>query len=1008
MKGKLLGVLGVLLLAVLATPAMAVTVSPTNGTVGTAVNLNLSVGDPCGSVTIYFNNSTFSKPLFQGVSVSCEQEQQQIGTFTVPEVSPGPYNITATNGSCSNSTEFYVVPSARLASLSELGITYFNLSKNPVRYDEAFEIRIAVNLSLISTLNVTVALVNKTNWDWIQANVIDKKLALYNETILDNASPPYGNNTSIKENMVWNITVQGNLSNETYYVVFFNTTNLNSSVDLYNVPATVTVIPSPLPTDLKDMGINESWWNVTANVTEGSFVSLHINATQPVNIAIVKTDTWDSLHANISILKKDDVFAKALWNKSDFVNNKDETINVSIPVAAFGVYRVVVFNTTDGYIYYYNNSTLFNVTPYPKQADLAQLGVGKVELNKTEMKALNDAIELYISGVTKTVKVAVVNQSVYEWMKGVIDKKVNMTNKSLASNATDVYGEYYEISSANVSILSGLIPDDYYVILYNNTSVADTDWVNYYNIAGSFKVVFSPTQVPLASLNITELKVNKSSFNYGEDVNLTVNFTRTSLANLSIVIIEAGKWDSLKARAGILNSSVLKEGSWNNTTVSSVSGNYSWTISTLGRLYPASYVVVVYNNTTNDMVNWYNDSVRFVVNPVAQKVSLSELGVSILRLDKDVAVVGENITLTANFARELKVVVMNESNWTIVINEYPNDEDAMNYAALQNSSGQRNYWPINGSNITQFNVSAPDRYVLIVYENVSGAIGKYNDDTRFSAIVKATSQNITDLVDYFNVSPKSVALGDSIVISLKPNSTKLSPTNVAILSKADWDQIKGASISNSSILSKALWSKVNVSSDLAEKVPMSKPGIFVVVLYNNSSEFPGYPDYVNYYNDSTTVTVKAADLTVSISPVTAVLGQAVNVSVTVSNAGDADAGAFSVAFYVNETKVSEKTVDSLAAGASKELTFSWTPTAVGTYTLTAKVDPDNKIAESNEENNMASTTVTVKAAEPWQNYDKDGNGKIETSELITAIQDWLSNKLSTKDLINVIQKWLQS
>jgi Ca2+-binding EF-hand superfamily protein len=57
---------------------------------------------------------------------------------------------------------------------------------------------------------------------------------------------------------------------------------------------------------------------------------------------------------------------------------------------------------------------------------------------------------------------------------------------------------------------------------------------------------------------------------------------------------------------------------------------------------------------------------------------------------------------------------------------------------------------------------------------------------------------------------------------------------------------------------------------------------------------------------------------------------------------------------------------------------------------------------------MASTTVTVKAAEPWQNYDKDRSGKIETSELITAIQDWLSNKLSTKDLINVIQKWLQS
>jgi hypothetical protein len=867
------------------------------------------------------------------------------------------------------------------------------VNKTAVRHGEEF----AVEIGFVSgsLRNVTLALVNQTNWNSIKTSIIDKGRALYADTVLSNAT----NWTSIQSSMRY-VNNSGYLQNITYVIVVFNTSSWNDTVDLYNVPATVTVIPSPVPANLADMGINESWWRVTANVTEGSFVSLKINATRPVNIAIVKTDTWDSLHANISILKRDDVFAKALWNKSDFVNNKDETINVSIPVPAFGVYRVVVFNTTDGYIYYYNNSTLFNVTPYPKQADLAQLGVGKVELNKTEMRALNDAIELYIGGVTKTVKVAVVNQSVYEWMRGVIDKKVNMTNDSLASNAS----VYYEISSANVSVLSGLIPSNYYVIVYNNTSVADTDWVNYYNIAGSFRVVFNPTQVPLSSLNITELKVNKTSFNYGEDVNLTVNFTGGT-PNLSIVIIEAGKWDSLKAQPGILNSSVLEKGSWNNTTVT-VSGNYSWTISTLEKLYPASYVVVVYNNTTNDMVNWYNDSVRFVVNPVAQKVSLSELRVAVLRLDKDVAVVGENITLTANFARELKVVVMNESNWTTVINKCPNDRDAKNYAALQNSSNQQNYWTINGSNITQFNVSAPDRYVLIVYENVSGAIGMYNDDTRFIAIVKATSKNITDLVDYFDVSPKSVALGDSIVISLKPNSTKLSPTNIAILSKADWDQIKGDSISNSSILSKALWSEVNVSSsDLVKQVPMNKPGIFVVVLYNNSSQFP---DYVNYYNDSTTVTVKAPDLTVSISPVTAVLGQAVNVSVTVSNVGDADAGAFKVALYVNETKVDEKTVDGLAAGASKELTFSWTPEAVGTYTLKAVADTEDKVKESNEDNNMDSTTVTVKAAEPWQNYDQDRSGKIETRELITAIQDWLSNKLSTNDLINVIQKWLQS
>jgi hypothetical protein len=48
------------------------------------------------------------------------------------------------------------------------------------------------------------------------------------------------------------------------------------------------------------------------------------------------------------------------------------------------------------------------------------------------------------------------------------------------------------------------------------------------------------------------------------------------------------------------------------------------------------------------------------------------------------------------------------------------------------------------------------------------------------------------------------------------------------------------------------------------------------------------------------------------------------------------------------------------------------------------------------------------ASELWEIYDENGNGKIETVELIAAIQDWLNNKLSTMDLIKIIQKWLQS
>jgi iron complex transport system substrate-binding protein len=42
----------------------------------------------------------------------------------------------------------------------------------------------------------------------------------------------------------------------------------------------------------------------------------------------------------------------------------------------------------------------------------------------------------------------------------------------------------------------------------------------------------------------------------------------------------------------------------------------------------------------------------------------------------------------------------------------------------------------------------------------------------------------------------------------------------------------------------------------------------------------------------------------------------------------------------------------------------------------------------------------------WQLYDDNANGKIETAELICAIQNWLGNGLNTRELIEVIQKWL--
>jgi len=85
-----------------------------------------------------------------------------------------------------------------------------------------------------------------------------------------------------------------------------------------------------------------------------------------------------------------------------------------------------------------------------------------------------------------------------------------------------------------------------------------------------------------------------------------------------------------------------------------------------------------------------------------------------------------------------------------------------------------------------------------------------------------------------------------------------------------------------------------------------------------------------------------------------------NIKLQIKNIGTANAGAFNVTLTANDTLVNDKVnVSSLAAGGQTNVTIKWTPATKGNYNLVATVDSDGKIAESNEANNAAITTVTV-------------------------------------------------
>lgn len=51
--------------------------------------------------------------------------------------------------------------------------------------------------------------------------------------------------------------------------------------------------------------------------------------------------------------------------------------------------------------------------------------------------------------------------------------------------------------------------------------------------------------------------------------------------------------------------------------------------------------------------------------------------------------------------------------------------------------------------------------------------------------------------------------------------------------------------------------------------------------------------------------------------------------------------------------------------------------------------------------------LMITILEPWQQYDENGDGKIDKNELLDAIIGWLNNQISVEELKNVIMKWLE-
>ena len=85
------------------------------------------------------------------------------------------------------------------------------------------------------------------------------------------------------------------------------------------------------------------------------------------------------------------------------------------------------------------------------------------------------------------------------------------------------------------------------------------------------------------------------------------------------------------------------------------------------------------------------------------------------------------------------------------------------------------------------------------------------------------------------------------------------------------------------------------------------------------------------------------------------------ITATIDNAGPDNAASFNAKLYVDGVATDTKQISSLNAGTNTTVSFSWNTPSVGSYLLEVKADADHQIAESDEDNNMNSTTADVVA-----------------------------------------------
>jgi hypothetical protein len=147
------------------------------------------------------------------------------------------------------------------------------------------------------------------------------------------------------------------------------------------------------------------------------------------------------------------------------------------------------------------------------------------------------------------------------------------------------------------------------------------------------------------------------------------------------------------------------------------------------------------------------------------------------------------------------------------------------------------------------------------------------------------------------------------------------------------------------------------------------------------------------FSPAPTVQPDLVVLSVVANPTSPEPGEPVDISVTVKNQGTGDADPFTIDWYadltsppsVSQTGDSFENMDSLAADATHVMNTTYMYSSAGNYNMYAQVDTQDKVEESEENNNvLGPVSLVVGACEG----DFDGDGDVDGSALAIFAADF--------------------